>query len=894
METAPTSTPAAATVPAAAPTRPAGRAERRWLRDRWLPFFLLAVALPIAVLTAWKTLDWLRPGGRPFPGFFVMENGVVPTMGLFHWTGMTHGMPFAARLVAVDGRPVRSNGDVYAYVESVPPGTVVDYTIEKDGKTESRRVPTMLFRPLDYALTLGLFILDGFMGLIAGFIVSLLRPRSPAARGFLLYGFFWGLFPLTGTALYDPDLAWLAPVYFVTQAVFPATFIHFGLVFPIEREIVRRRPALLAAPYLVSAALLAWIFHSYFADPPSWAPVQAAFLYGGVSMPIFLGLLAYAYWENRTPMVRPRLQAVIPCFVIAAAAAIYGLLSSGVDGDFPTNLIAITPIFFFAALAYAIAAHDAFDINRLLRQTALYFALTLVIAATYAAILTAVSVFIPARNVVASVAFQVPVFVLFGFLFQPLRERLQTLIDTTFFRREVDYRSAVGDVSAALTSVLDLGEIFDRVGGAVTRNLALESFAAVLWIGDGVTVWRHTPETGRTTEEPAASGFERTRKRLLARHLPLALLDHETGLVRETVLAAELDRLGPALVVPIVFRDTLVGAFVLGRKRSGLPFSRDDLALLTTLAAQSAIAIQNACSYRSLQELNVVLEDRVHERTSALECSNTELARKHDEVERSRAELSQAYQELQMTQRQLLQSEKMAALGQLVAGVAHEINNPVSFIVGNLEPLRARLDALDAAAARYDDPELVALIRRIARTVETIGRGAERTAGIVQDLRTFSRVGDADRAPCDVHESLEVSLRLLKPKWDQRITIERDYGDLPPISAVAGQLNQVLMNLLANAFDAIPGVGRVRIVTACDGETVRISIGDDGIGISEEDSSRIFDPFFTTKPQGQGTGLGLSISHGIVEGHGGRIEVASVVGEGATFTVHLPVRPSKA
>jgi len=891
MLSRPTPTPATATIRPATTARPAFDQERRWLLDRWLPFCLLALALPIALLTAWRTLDWLRPGGHPFPGFFVMDNGVVPTVGLFHWTGMTHHMPFAARVVAVDGRPVRSNAEVYAYVESVPPGTAVEYTIEKDGRTASRRVPTMLFRPVDYALTLGLYVLNGFMGLLAGFVVSLLKPRSPAARGFLLYGFFWGLFPLTGTALFDPDLAWLSPVYFVTQAVFPATFVHFGLVFPVERDVVHRRPALLLVPYAISAALLAWIFHSYFAEPPSWAPVQATFLYSGISMPIFLGLLAYAYWENRNPMVRPRLQVVIPCFAIAAAAAIYGFLNTGVDGDFPINLIAITPIFFFAALAYAIAAHDAFDINRLLRRTALYFALTIVIAAMYAAIVAAVSVFVPAGSLVASIGFQVPVFVLLGFLIQPLRDRLQTLIDTTFFRREVDYRSAVSDVSAALTSVLDLGEIFDRVGASVTRSFALEGFAAVLWSGDEAALWRHAAETGTTTEEKTQSGFERTRARLLASGLrPLGLVDYETGTPTEPALTAELGGLAPALVVPIVFGKMLVGAFVLGRKRSGLPFSRADLELLATLAAQSAIAIQNARSYRSVQELNVALEDRVRERTSALERSNVELGRKHDEVERSRTELTRAYQDLQSTQRQLLQSEKLASLGQLVAGVAHEINNPVSFIVGNLDPLREKLVALNTAAARHGDVELLRLVRRVAAMVETIGRGAERTAGIVQDLRTFSRVGDAAFVPCDLHESLEVSLRLLKPKWDQRIAIERAYGDLPEMPAMAGQINQVFMNLLANAMDAIGQRGTVRITTAREGEMARIDVTDDGVGIPEEHLHRIFDPFFTTKPQGQGTGLGLSISHGIVTGHGGRIEVRSAVGKGSTFTVYLPLR----
>ena len=134
-----------------------------------------------------------------------------------------------------------------------------------------------------------------------------------------------------------------------------------------------------------------------------------------------------------------------------------------------------------------------------------------------------------------------------------------------------------------------------------------------------------------------------------------------------------------------------------------------------------------------------------------------------------------------------------------------------------------------------------------------------------------------------------MSLRLLKPKWDQRITIERAYGELPPIRAVPGQINQVFMNILGNACDAIADRGTIRIATARERDTVRIAITDDGAGIPRELVDRIFDPFFTTKAQGQGTGLGLSISHGIVEDHGGRIDVESRIGEGTTFTVRLPV-----
>jgi two-component system, NtrC family, sensor kinase len=162
----------------------------------------------------------------------------------------------------------------------------------------------------------------------------------------------------------------------------------------------------------------------------------------------------------------------------------------------------------------------------------------------------------------------------------------------------------------------------------------------------------------------------------------------------------------------------------------------------------------------------------------------------------------------------------------------------------------------------------------------------------VKDLRTFSRLHEATRKEVDLNEGLEVSLRLLESRWRERITIHRDLREIPLVECDPGQMNQVFMNLLANACDAIVDEGSIWISTGWDGATVRIAIRDDGCGITADALGRVFDPFFTTKDVGEGTGLGLSISHGIVEGHGGRLEVDSTPGEGTTFTVTLPVSAS--
>jgi signal transduction histidine kinase len=851
---------------------------RRATAGRWLALTAATIGLPLAVLTALGTLYW---PGRVFPGFFVLDNLVVPTVDVYGWTGMKSGVPFHSRVLTADDHPMRTNADVYAYVAALPEGTPVHWELAKGSETLVVTVPTMRFGTRDYWLTVGLFVVNGFLALGAGLVVGLLQPSRPDARAFLLFGFFVALFALTGTAVYHPDLAWLTPLHLVSQVAFPAAFIHFALVFPVERRVVARQPAWLAAPYLIAALLAAWTIPNFSAIPPDLTPLYISYLYSALAIVVMIVLLAYAAWENRTPLVRPRLQAVLPALIVATAGGLFGFLNTANrGGDFPINLVAITPVAFYLSVGYAVAKYDLFEIDVLLRRTLLYTTLTLAITATYALALVALGLVLPAHLVQASPIFNVAFVVLVAFLFQPLRTAVQQAIDRLFYRGRPDYRRTVGEVSAALTSLLYLDEILGRVGHAVIAGLHVRSLAVLLAHETGTRAWRYDERSGRMEEMTAHC--DALLEHLARAREPWITDDGGDEPAASAELAdlppavrEQLRRLDAALLVPLVLGRQLIGAFALGRKRSGLAFSGEDLDLLRTLAAQGAIAVQNAISYQSLQLLNQELEAKVRHRTAELQASNSELER--------------AYRELQAAHAQVLHTEKMASLGQLVAGVAHEINNPVSFIVGNIEPLRERLRSLRALAARHDNAELARTVDAINRAFDIIARGAERTAGIVNDLRTFSRVGEALPRPVDIRDGIEVSLRLLRPRWADRITIHRDYGELPPMEAAPGQLNQVFMNLLANACDAIAGSGNIWITTASDGTDLAVTVRDDGVGIPAENLPRIFDPFFTTKPHGKGTGIGLAISHGIVAAHGGRIEVSSRPGEGTIFRVVFPV-----
>jgi signal transduction histidine kinase len=277
------------------------------------------------------------------------------------------------------------------------------------------------------------------------------------------------------------------------------------------------------------------------------------------------------------------------------------------------------------------------------------------------------------------------------------------------------------------------------------------------------------------------------------------------------------------------------------------------------------------------------------------------------DLERRNAELHETNARLERLQAQIVQSEKMASLGQLAAGVAHELNNPAGFIYGNMQMLNDCVHSLERLLSFYEGVRLTPEDAAEARTLKdeidyqhTLGdlhamvadcrEGAERIHSVVQNLRTFSRLDEAEFKKVDIHEGIESTLRLLSRYFSSGdITLRREYGSLPPVDCYAGQLNQVWMNLLVNAAQAIKGEGSVSVSTQSLGESVIVHIRDTGEGIAPDALPRIFDPFFTTKPVGEGTGLGLSVTYSIIERHGGTIEVESRPGEGTVFTVMIPV-----
>ncbi len=371
------------------------------------------------------------------------------------------------------------------------------------------------------------------------------------------------------------------------------------------------------------------------------------------------------------------------------------------------------------------------------------------------------------------------------------------------------------------------------------------------------------------------------------------------------------------LCTPTHHRSKLVGIIYLENNLMPGAFMDNHLAVINLLTAQIAISLENALLYADLSEANQTLEDKVEQRTQ-------QLNQKTEEISQQNLVLQETLTQLKRTQSQLIQAEKMSSLGQMVAGIAHEINNPVGFIYGNITYAREYVEDLlklinkfieycpvipEEVQAVLEEIELDFLQEDFPQIWGSMEVGTERIQEIVKSLRSFSRLDEADWKKVDIHEGIDSTLLILKSRListttHPEITVIKDYGKLPLVHCSAGQLNQVFMNILNNAIDALLSTEQnvkltttqpeIRIHTAIlDENLISIQISDNGPGITEEVCSKVFDPFFTTKAVGQGTGLGLSVSHQIiVEKHGGRLTCHSAPGQGAKFVIDIPIQSS--
>ncbi len=310
-----------------------------------------------------------------------------------------------------------------------------------------------------------------------------------------------------------------------------------------------------------------------------------------------------------------------------------------------------------------------------------------------------------------------------------------------------------------------------------------------------------------------------------------------------------------------------------------------------------------------LKEKITAQREEIEAQKKEIEALQKKISTTGEVTEKQNRELELTVKNLKLAQSQLVQSEKMASVGVLTAGIAHELNNPINFMSGNVFPLKEDLDEVFSLLKKYEEAieahqlkeyftevetqkskmDFSYLIQEIYSLLKGIEEGAHRSSEIIKGLRSFSRLDDEACQFYDIHEGIDSSLVLLHNKIkDCNIRVEKDYGDFDGLECYPSKFNQVIMNILTNSIQAMGGGGELFIQTVSSAIGVKIIIKDTGEGMTPEVKEHIFDPFYTTKEVGEGTGLGLSISYGIIERHNGNIDVISEPGKGTEFIISLP------
>ncbi|MDA2920178.1 ATP-binding protein [Desulfobacterota bacterium AH_259_B03_O07] len=810
-----------------------------------IPFYFLSLAfVAISIISLVGAISWID---RPFPGFLLYKNSSIAEVSLSDWTGGEFGyLETYDKIIKMDGTRVTAD-QIYKFASSKPIGTPINYTVSRGNEITNVKIPTMRFGLFDFISIFGVVYIVGLIIFSSGATVYFLKPQLLSSKIFFLFCMSMGIW---FTSIFDTQSTYLlGSIPFMGWMFAPAFLVYLSFIFPSRNDLLRN-DFLLIFPFLPSLLLLIFQvvnFDSQFI----WKRVDIlTWTYVLVSTLIFIILVSKSYLKPDSSLNNERAKVILlgaffGFFIPALCALIFTAM-----GISNLNSLALIVIFFPVSIAYAIVKHKLFNIEVIIQKTLVYSTLTGVVVGVFALMVLGFNMAFAKHGGWRNPGFFL---VLSGFLvvaLNPLRNRIQSIIDTAFFRKSYDYSRTISELSDAMTSILDIDEIATKIVNTITRTMFVESASLLLFNRDTGNYRVHF--TTLDELESIDSSFESVNR------LVFLLNRFKREIFREDLLAEheyissanELNKLfadlRASLVIPLFFKDELVGILSLGEKKSGLMYSSYDLKLLKTLANQTAIAIENAHAFK-------LVEDYARK----LELSNKELVE---------------------TQAQLIQAEKMSAVGQLAAGIAHEIRNPLNIIEG----ARYCISQMARDEGSFS----------VGKYLDYIKHEIDRTNSLVDRLIRFSKPGTRHFEQVDVNNIIEEIVILLRNQMeDKEIVLVKNLDfQIPKVMGDQNNLWQVFINIIMNSFQAMPGGGELTIETGIDpksSDKIFISFTDKGVGIKKENLSKIFDPFFTTKDTG--TGLGLSVSYKIIDAHGGNIIVFSEESIGTTFIIELPV-----
>lgn len=570
-------------------------------------FYLLTILmLLVSAISFVSALKWIS---RPFAGFLIYEHPYVGSMGNAEWLGIKKGLRMMDRIVAADGLPVFNKDDINRLLESRPAGSLIEYTIQSKGKLSKVTVPIDIFGPKDFFLVFFIPFIVGFTLFILGIIAFVLKPETAASRVFYALCFCLGTYMVTGFETMSSY--YLVRFHHLIYPLFPLLFVHLALIFPERNKILNHFPKLEYLIYLPALYLLPayQIYFSTFEKNLStglYPWVHEYYQIGVVNRYnalicalIMLFLLFHSMFRAQNSAARQRARMVLFGASIAFfPAGIIMITVSMLKFNFPWNYLPFFVVFFPAAIAFSIVKHNMFDADEIIKRTVGYFVVSAVVIGAYVLVSLGLNIAMEHYQITGSKAFPILFTLVIILIFNPLRDRIQAIVDRIFFRKEYDSGKIIDKISDAVSSLLDLEQILKRTTGIFTNDMFINTSSIMLldaaqseyrvYLADG-DVPMKTNNIVLKAEDNLIQILEKRKKELTKNDL---IERSEFRGVRK-VCAEKFDILKSSLIVPLIYRNKMIGLLNLGEKKSGKFYNREDIDLFRTIANQGAVAIEN-------------------------------------------------------------------------------------------------------------------------------------------------------------------------------------------------------------------------------------------------------------------------------------------------------------
>lgn len=838
-----------------------------------------ALAVLVLGIVAICALHAVGRIGQPFPGFFIWDNGFVPAVGQSSWSGARSGLRYHSWLLEVDGQPISDQAGNQAVVEKALAGkrigTPVSYTLVKNGRRYTIDIPIMRMSPRAWLSVDGIYVFDALALLALGLIVLYIKPHDSAARALVVLCMALASALATATDLFGPSR--FRELYFLSISQVPFAVMNLLSHFPVSRKRRAWENRALGLFALAGLALGAALNLSFTQDRELMIALDRL-LYGAlaasglIAMIFFCGCFAVA----RGPMVRDRLKIVLLGTFSAwlLPVTVFSLYGGGIV--FPFNVMGISIVLFPIGIGYAIAQHDLFHVDRVIKRTLVYFAVSAFVIGLYTASIATIEVLFNNLTEVASRVVQAALILLLLLITQPSRARIQDAVDRIYDRRRYNYRDVVRSASRAFATILDFEELVRTVLDLIDETLQPEAASVYTVDNEKSPQIRgrldHLSGAVRRIELETLNVDEEHARRLVEslESEDVLIIDNSFDLVDSadgdssgsSAADAGTDSRSPALrpadatlATSMRLEGRLVGMITVGRKRAGSSYNADDVELLRTISDQLAVALENAAAYKRIDRLN-------------------------RELEANYKELAQSNQDLTEAQTQLLLQERLAAIGELSGAVAHAIRNPLAGIKAAAQLAELELEESPARAIVGDV---------ISET--------DRLNDRISALLDFARPFEPDRQAMSINTIAEQAVRSTEQKAASNgveLLLEAA-EDLPEVDIDPALFEEAAAELISNAIEISPANSRVTVRTGVtsdhvgngsESRRVWLDVTDTGPGIRSDKQPRIFDIFFTTKPGG--TGFGLATVKKIVERHGGTVCAGNVEPTGASFRIELP------